>query len=51
MDSDEKWAAQCEAWDKQLNLMSEQFMAGVAVLALAGKALPMGYEYLAPLTR
>lgn len=51
VDSDEKWAAQCEAWDKQLNLMSEQFMAGVAVLALAGKALPMGYEYLAPLTR
>ncbi|MGP0171102.1 PD-(D/E)XK nuclease family protein [Pseudomonas sp. NCHU5208] len=51
VNTEEKWAAQCEAWDKQLHEMSEDFMAGVADLVQSGKALPMGYEYLAPLAR
>jgi hypothetical protein len=46
-----EWADQCWAWDQALQEMSAGFMDGVATLNDADKALPMGYEYVAPLTR
>ncbi|MBA1306708.1 PD-(D/E)XK nuclease family protein [Stutzerimonas stutzeri] len=51
VDDEEKWAGQCDAWNDMLLEMSAGFMDGVADLSLGGKPLPMGYEYLAPLTR
>lgn len=47
----EAWNAQCVAWDRALQEMSAGFMAGVATLIDADKAMPIGYEYVAPLTR
>jgi len=51
VDDEEKWAGQCDAWNDMLLEMSAGFMDGVADLSLGGKPLPMGYDYLAPLTR
>lgn len=51
VDNESKWASQCLAWDTVLDDMSRGFQAGHADLSLKGKEYPMGYEYLAPLSR
>ena len=49
VDNPVAWAQQTEAWDTALQEMAAGFMAGNAVIE-SGKH-PMGYEFIAPLTR
>ncbi|WP_409287022.1 PD-(D/E)XK nuclease family protein [Pseudomonas guariconensis] len=51
VDTKEKWSEQKTAWVRELDRMSGEFLRGNASLDLAGKAYPMGYEYLAQLAR
>lgn len=54
--TDPAWTAQVEAWEQSLDEMAAGFMAGVAQMEFDGegvgsRVLPMGYEYIAPITR
>lgn len=51
VDTTEKWEAQKDAWNKELDAMSTGFVAGNASLDLGGKNYPTGYEYIAPIAR
>lgn len=51
VDTSEKWEEQKDAWNRQLDAMSAGFVGGNGTLDLDGKAFPIGYEYIAPLTR
>ena len=44
-----EWAAQMEAWNTALEEMAVGFLGGNGHLSTFDKALPMGYEHLAPL--
>lgn len=51
VDNPEKWGGQISAWNRQLDDMSAGFISGKADLTLSGKDFPIGYGYIAPLTR
>lgn len=51
VDSSDKWEAQKDAWNRELDSMSAGFIRGEAALDLAGKGFPIGYEYIAPIAR
>lgn len=44
-----EWAAQVAAWEGALEEMADGFLGGNGCLSSFDKALPMGYEHLAPL--
>lgn len=51
VDTSDKWEAQKDAWNRQLDSMSAGFIRGEATLDLGGKGFPIGYEYIAPIAR
>lgn len=51
VDTSDKWEAQKDAWNRQLDSMSAGFIRGEATLDLAGKGFPIGYEYIASIAR
>nr|WP_193069066.1 PD-(D/E)XK nuclease family protein [Pseudomonas fluorescens] len=51
VDTSDKWEAQKDAWNRQLDSMSAGFIRGEATLDLSGKGFPIGYEYIAPIAR
>lgn len=51
VDTSDKWEAQKDAWNRQLDSMSAGFIRGEATLDLCGKGFPIGYEYIAPIAR
>lgn len=48
---EDAWVEQCDEWGIELDRMSSGFVAGLAELSLHNNTYPMGYEYLAGLTR